>query len=147
MLLIAEDTGATYGDMEPADCIEPPPEYRKQMDQILASYALRKSHQARLQPRFHITRPYKLLSEAEARQFTDFRFRGKQPDSRLSELFRQTPDLIRLSQVFFSKDHTVAMVLVSNYCGGLCGGEKWRMLVKRNGVWIDKEWARCTIIS
>lgn len=147
LLLIAETTGSTYGGTEPADCIKAPPEYKKAMDQIFASYKARKSLKTQLEPRFRITRPYTLLTEVESNQFGDFRFRGKEPNPALARLFRQTPDLIRLSQVFFSQDHTVAMVLVSNYCGGLCGGEKWRILIKRNGAWIDEDWVGCMTIS
>jgi hypothetical protein len=133
--------------MDPTNCIHAPAEYERALDQIFASYKARKARKARLQPRFRITRPYKLLNDAESKQFGEFRFRGKEPDPTLAALFRRTPDLIRLSQVFFSEDHTVAMVLVSNYCGGLCGGEKWRILVKRNGAWIDEDWVGCMTMS
>lgn len=147
LLLIAEETGATYGGMDPAECIKAPLAYQKRLDQILASYQATKSRKVRLEPRFRITRRYKLLNHTESQQFGDFRFRGKQPPPGLAALFHQTPDLIRLSPVFFSDDHTMAIVLVSNYCGGLCGGEKWRILVKRNGAWIDEDWTACTTIS
>jgi tetratricopeptide (TPR) repeat protein len=147
LLLIAESTGATYGGMDPGKCIEAPAAYQKQVDQALADYAARKSLKVQLRPDFRITRPYKLLSDADTQQFVNFRFRGAAPDPKLARLFSETPDLIRLSQVFFDQNHTLAMVLVSNYCGGLCGGEKWRILIKRKGVWVDQDWARCMTIS
>ena len=147
LLLIAEDTGATYGGMEPTKCIQAPQKYHKQMEEVLTDYAGRKSAPVKLQPRFRILRPFRLLTSAECEQFVQFRFRGKEPSPELTRLFAQTPDLIRLSQVFFNRDHTLAMVLVSNYCGGLCGGERWRILLKRNGSWIDEDWSTCMTIS
>jgi cytochrome c biogenesis protein CcmG, thiol:disulfide interchange protein DsbE len=147
LLLISEETGATYGGMEPANCIQPPAEYRTAFDEVLSDYAARKDAKARLEPRFYISRPYRLLNSEEGGQSTQSRFQGKEPGPELAALFRQTPDLFRLSQVFFNHDHTLAMVLVSNYCGGLCGGEKWRVLVKRNGAWVDEDWTTCETIS
>lgn len=147
LLLIAEETGVTYGGMDPTKCITAPAEYKTKLDQIFAAYRVRKSSNARLEPRFRINRPYKLLNAQECSQFADSRFREKQPSPELAELFKKTPDLIRVSPVFFSEDHTVAMVLVSNYCGGLCGGEKWRVLVKRNGAWLDRDWVSCWTVS
>jgi peroxiredoxin len=147
LLLIAEDVGATYGGMEPTECIHAPQKYQKQMDEVFADYAGRKSAKVKLQSRFAITRAFRLLTSAECDQFVQSRFRGKQPSPELTRLFAQTPDLIRLSQVFFNSNHTLAMVLVSNYCGGLCGGEKWRILAKRNNGWVDEDWSTCTTIS
>ncbi len=60
---------------------------------------------------------------------------------------RQTPDLPILSQVFFDNSHTLALVLISNYCGGLCSGEKWHVLLKRNEPWVAQDWTRCMTIS
>jgi hypothetical protein len=77
----------------------------------------------------------------------NFRFRGTAPDPSLTKIFTQTPDLIRLSPVFFSKDHTLAMVLVSNYCGSLCGGERWHVLIRRNDAWTGENWVVCSTIS
>ncbi len=152
LLLIAEQTGATYGGMDPANCVKPPPEYQKMLDEAPAEYKARKSNKARFQARFHILRPYRLLNDEECSGFTDFRFRGKEPSAELGAIFRQTPDRIRLSQFFFSqvfcsKDQMLALVLVSNYCGGLCGGEKWRVLIKRSGAWVDEDWIRCFTVS
>jgi tetratricopeptide (TPR) repeat protein len=147
LLLIAEDSGATYGGMDPNKCIEAPEKYQQQMKEVLADYAERKAAKVKLQSRLRITRPFRLLTSAECDQFVDWRFRGKKPSPELAALFAQTPDLIRLSQVFFDRDHTLAMVLVSNYCGGLCGGELWHILVKRNGSWVDENWTRCRTIS
>ena len=78
----------------------------------------------------------------------NFRFRGaKSTDPRLANLFAQTMDLVRLSQVFFDHDHTLALVLVSNYCGGLCWGEKWRVLTQHKGAWMDENWTSCMTVS
>ena len=148
LLLIAGTTGATYGGMDPEECIAAPGPYKERLKQAIAYYKARQSVKVQLRPDFRIPRPYRLLSEKESEEFVNLRFRGSAPtDARLAPLFKQTVDLIHLSQVFFDHDHTLAMVLVSNYCGGLCGGEKWRVLTKRNGIWVDENWAGCMTIS
>lgn len=109
----------------------------------------------KLRPDFLIPRSYRLLNEEESTQLVNSRFHGpgapddksKAPSPKLARLFSQTPDLIRLSPVFFDTKHTLAVVLLSNYCGGLCGGERWHTLVKRGNVWLDQDWTRCSTIS
>lgn len=129
LLLIAESTGKTYYGMDPGECIHASPPYEKQLAEVLADYHARQGTEQHLEPRFRIKRPYKLLTDDEAQQFVKARAEHEAPrDPALAKLFVETPDLIRISQVFFDKKRTVALVLVSNYCGGLCGGEIWHAL-------------------
>ncbi len=51
--LVAEETGATYGGMEPANCVQPPAEYKAAFDQVLArSYTKRKNDEPVLRHAF-----------------------------------------------------------------------------------------------
>lgn len=148
ILLIEDTTGETYGGTgEPAQCIHAPAAEQKRLEELLADYAAHKSETWKLAPRFTISRTYRMLTKAEADEFSNFRFRGKKPSGANAKLFRQSEDLIRLGRVFFNSDRTLALVMVSNYCGGLCGGQDWRVLEKRQGAWVTLPWNQCMTVS
>jgi hypothetical protein len=122
------------------------------MDEVLAAYSAHHSETIQLRPAFHILRPYKLVTDAEARLFQTSRIGDKRvsnptPTPALTRLFAQASDIIRLGPVFFNHQRTLAIVSVSNWCGGLCGGQAWRIFIKRDHVWIEQSWSRCTLVS
>lgn len=146
-LLIQETTGATYGVDEPGKCIHAPVAEQQRMQEVLADYAAHKNEDWKLEPRFTIEQPYHLLTKAETDEFTDFQMQRKKPSRAHAKLFRQTDDLIRLGRVFFNRDRTLAIALMSHWCGGLCGEEYWGVYEKREGVWVPLDWNQCSVMS
>lgn len=137
--LIADSTSA---GMNPAPCIQVDPQYQKPFDEILAEYAANENDVYRLDPSFKASKPYKLLTAAEAEEVEKNLLAGHRiPGSQ---------DLIRLSNVYFSRNHKFAVVSVSAFCGQLCGMGTIALYQKgRNGQWSRVRLTRpqCLVIS
>jgi hypothetical protein len=53
--------------------------------------------------------------------------------------------IFHVSAVGFSRDGTRALVYVGHDCGGLCGGGRYHLLVKKDGQWqVDREYRGLT---
>jgi hypothetical protein len=50
------------------------------------------------------------------------------------------PGLNSFSEVYFSRDHTIAMVFTSQQCGPTCGASYWVVLERKDGQWQDLHW-------
>lgn len=98
----------------------------------------------RIVNRFHLNgRKVRLLNEAEEKHLESLLFGGKEPEPPLAD----ATDIIRLSNVGFSRDRVLAIVVVSNYCGGLCGSERWRIFKRTQDGWVEQQWNKCLIVS
>jgi hypothetical protein len=146
--LIADTTGLTYSVQDPRTCIQVPAAYQRQFQEVLADYDRRKNERNRLTRAFHLEKPYELLSEEDAREFVRERFYGNRSGETGRARFAQAIDLVRLSNVYFSRDRTLALTAMSSYCGGLCGLQAWRIFEKTGqGKWIERKWTTCLTIS
>jgi len=61
--------------------------------------------------------------------------------------FEEATDLIRLSNVGFICDRSLAILVVANYCGTLCGGEKWHTFKCKGNEWVEQQLDGCFVIS
>ncbi len=61
-------------------------------------------------------------------------------DHREVDKYEGAPSLYGFSPVFFNKSHTVALVYLTHYCGGLCGEGFWVALALENGRWKQLQW-------
>jgi len=125
--LIDEITGTFYPELDPRVCQGFEQRHKQAVAEVMADYAARKSDRARIEARFDAGKPYKLVPREEAQKL----FEG------LSEHVKPAPGsihIIRLSNVYFSKDHSLAMVLLSQHCGRLCG-QKTIYFFERKKAW------------
>ena len=142
---VADHTAQTYGVDDPEKCIKAPEAYKQQMDEAAADFVSQKKKSYRLAYLFDVPgKEVRLVNSDEEKQIVDHLFRGKPiDDPKLTE----AGDIVRLSPVGFSHDGKLAIMVVSNYCGGLCGGEKWRVFARAETTWKEQQWGSCFIIS
>jgi hypothetical protein len=85
-----------------------------------------------------IGRPYILVTPQQADAWLQSRLPkiATDPTAEKSiDPFPGSTDLIRISDVFFNPNRTVAFVYVSAMCGTLCGSSGWAVIEKTDGVW------------
>ncbi len=141
---IASATGQTYGVEGPEQCVSAPESEQQRFREAVQDYNGQKGKVFRVEDRFTLDRPFRLINEDQQRQISDKLFRGTPPKD---PSLKDATDIITVGNVAFSKDRSLAMVVISNYCGGLCGGEKWRIFKRGAKGWVEKNWGRCSIIS
>lgn len=110
-----------------------------------------------LLPRFRFDRPYEFVSEDQLDQMVVFvEPRADLPDSGGSgfawhKFFEQYPNssgYFVFSAVGFNRSNTQAVIRATFYCGGLCAGESYYLLVKRRGRWrVLHASASCGFVS
>jgi hypothetical protein len=153
--LIENSTGFKP-DPSPAGCVSPPPAYRSSFEEILAAFAAHRSDSFRLERRFTLSKPYEILDPAEVKQFEEMTMnrslRGGSRDD--VDKFRGGTDIIRLGNVYFNRDRTLAMVRTGAWCGGLCGLWVWRILENNDkGGWQElsrtklENWRMCLTVA
>ena len=117
--LIHDETG--LGEDKPGACIRVRADYTAKMEKILAEYSQYKAERFQLERKLEVDRPYELLNEAEAKQFSDRRMRSQEEPDR----FRGAIDLLSFGNVYFDRSRTMAVVRTGAWCGGLCGLWVW----------------------
>jgi len=142
---ISDRTGDTYGQEDPEKCIDAPADDLHALEQATSDFQEQKGKVYRLENRFNLgARKVKLLNKNEEGRVEEWLFNGQtRPEPPLDE----ATDIIRLSNVGFSGDRLLAIVTVSNYCGGLCGSERWRIFKRTKDGWTEQPWNRCVTVS
>jgi len=142
---IADRTGQRYGVGDPDKCMDAPEDDREAFEQAADDFRAQNGSVYRIVNRFNLNgRKVRLLNRDEEKHLQDWLFNGKnRPEPSLAE----ATDIIRLSRVGFSSDRSLAIVVVSNYCGGLCGSERWRIFKRSNDRWVEQRWNKCFILS
>lgn len=142
---ISDRTGQTYGVADPDKCIDAPEADRRALQQAVADFRAQNGNVYRIVNRFNLNgRKVRLLNEVEEKQVEARLFDRK---TRLQPMLADATDIIRLSRVGFNNDRSLAIVVVSNYCGGLCGSERWRIFKRSKGEWVEQHWNRCEVVS
>jgi hypothetical protein len=144
--LIADVSG-TPGESDPALCITVPETHRAAFAELLADRNEHSLKRFRLDLAFNILKPYDLLTDEEANQFSELR---NSPGRRTNEVgkFRGAIDLITLGNVYFDKNRTIAAVYTSAYCGSLCALGTWHVFIKTSkGDWDKQNWVKCMTIA
>lgn len=94
-----------------------------------------------------ITRPYNLVSSEEGDKWQQERSQPKialdPPSKEDPDPFPESSDLIRVSNVFFNVNKTVALVYVSVKCGSICGLSEWIVAEKNQGIWKASSGPAC----
>jgi hypothetical protein len=136
----------SLGEDKPGACIRVPADYTAKLEEILAEFSQYKAESFQLERKFEVDRPYELLTEAEAKQFSDDRMRSHLGETE-PEKFRGAVDLLSFGNVYFDRSRTMAVVRTGAWCGGLCGLWVWRVLVREDGRWQDKPWSTCVTMA
>lgn len=144
--LIADMSGvAEESDLAP--CTTVPEEHRAALAELLADRNEHRLKRFRLDPGFKILKPYDLVTDREAAQFSELRNTPGHTTDEV-EKFRGAVDLITLGNVFFDRRRTTAAVYTSAYCGSLCAFGTWRVFLKTTkGDWDEQKWAKCMTIA
>lgn len=87
---------------------------------------------------------YCLLNE-EAQ--SDFQVRRDSNVGGAVDPYAGAPALYGFSAVFFNNSRNVALVYVTQWCGGLCGEAYWVALALEEGRWKKLKWGTVYSIS
>ena len=110
------------------NCIAPSGAHSAQVREASEDSRETNRRQLRLVERFEI--PVKLLNDAAARDIQSKLAGRHEPELR-------RVGLTSLSAVGFSKDRSVAVLYVGNYCGLTCGQWRSAAYIKKNGAWTE----------
>ncbi len=134
--LIEHTTGVFLGEIDLRECIQVGPARRVAFDELLAEYEAHKHDHIRIDPKFRAGKPYRLIDENEARVLAKALSMRPDSDGQLAAQFPGSTDVIRLSNVYFNANHTLAVVSVSAYCGPTCARQTVNLYEKkRDGTW------------
>jgi len=134
--LVSDHTGQNYGLSE--ECAHAPEGVTIEFSEAIADFRAQKGNVYRLENYFVNKEPkVRLLSPKEEKAAVRSWSRGVQPT-----------DIIRLSNVGFSRNRSLAVVAVSHNCGSLCGGENWHVFRRRGNEWVEQQQlGGCSLIS
>ena len=122
--------------------------------EVLANYNLRKNTPAALKRLFTFSKPYQLLTTAEADRFLReaqeatprVRVPNVTPPANRNPLYQKSKRVFRLGDVYFNTARTLAVVFFSVYTTPAEGSGSWRAFRKKaNGQWeTNNSWSTCT---
>ena len=110
----------------PEQCMHPPEELRVKVGEMLDDLAVQ-AHAYTLETRLKLTKPYQFVSNDPA----------ERRDAAGNKLPAGTK-VIQLGIVSFSKDHSLASVVVWTR-----GGSQWRVFKRGENGWEEQRWAVC----
>lgn len=133
-------------------CVRPPDSEAARWAEVMADFAQRQNIPRKLEPTFHISKPFQLLSTAECDAFRRAKGRLSPPlpsaPPVTEERFQKATDLFSLTDVYFDRNHTLALTAISTWCGSLCGRYAWKVFEKgKDGKWEARDWITCTAMS
>jgi hypothetical protein len=122
-------------------CVHPPSGEESRFAEVMADFNQRRNVPAKLEPAFQISKPFRLLSPDEVAEFEKRHFAAPSSGPKATDLFR-------LTDVYFSRDRSLALTAISTWCGGLCGLYLWKVFEKsKEGSWEERKWATCITIA
>lgn len=131
--------------MNPHLSIKVPDEYRQAMQEVLIDFDLHCHRRVKLdQSSFHAKAPVRLLDHQEQEEF---RMSRAERDSPAAKKFSGAPGLYAFSEVYFSRDHSLALVYATHWCGGLCGEGFWVPVTREADGWKAHNWSTVGWIS
>ncbi|HEY1216064.1 MAG TPA: hypothetical protein VGE93_20745 [Bryobacteraceae bacterium] len=129
-------------------CVRAPKERKSELQEVLADYERRKTKPRRLIRAFSVRKPYILLNTDEVRAFMGARSYTRRGAKTINEQYEGVTDLFTLSDVYFSRNGTLALTSTSTWCGGLCGLSQWKVFEKLpDGTWEERKWISCITIA
>jgi hypothetical protein len=133
---VSDRTGQSYVLSE--ECAHAPEGATIEFSEAISDFRAQKGTVYRLENHFHVKeREIRLLSPKEEKTALRTWSRGVQPT-----------DIIRLSNIGFSRNRSLAVVAVSHECGSRCGGENWRVFKRHGNEWVEQQQlGGCSLIS
>jgi len=117
---------ATGIGWKPDNCFRPPEELRAKIKEMLDDLSMQPDAYL-LEPRFKLDKPYQLVKSGHDVPTGEYGF--------------------ALGIVSFSKDRSLASVVVWSSCGQLCGGSQWKVLTRGKKGWEEQTWSRSHLWS
>ncbi len=115
-------------------CLKPEKEqealYRQQFD----DYLKKNRSRHRLESRF-LLHDYLMIPPERVEHLKGLFFETQPWSEDDREAYHDINVIFTVSEVGFNRDHTRAIVYIGHYCGGLCGGGTYHLLIKRDGKW------------
>jgi hypothetical protein len=132
-----ESTSESFG---PELCLSPPDSDRAAFDEVLKDFKRRHETVVKLEPRFHLSGNYRLITKKEVDMITGSRkwWGGDKPE--LPQEYAGVRGIIWLSQVYFDADRDMAIAYMGTGCGSLCGTGAWMAFKKIDGQWKGQPW-------
>jgi len=133
----------------PAECVQPPASHAARFKEVLLDFADRRKAARTLERKLSISKPYELLSKTDVEKFQAERMYPQPPGKQEGvERFRGVTDLFTFSDVYFSKEGTLALVHMGSWCNGLCARYSWRVFERSvGGGWTELRWTTCIIVA
>jgi hypothetical protein len=122
----------------PQGQLKPPPENPRGFNEAVEDYETNKNARVRLaKDALRIDHEFTLLSPSEANDLRDARS-GSQTTSQAQSQWAGVPGVIYFSEVYFSHDHSSALVYMNDWCAHLCAAGTWIYLEKRGPHWVRR---------
>jgi hypothetical protein len=136
--IAAQTADAKVGtrEMPIQQCVTLPPARATEWTEILAEVDANKPGTGTIPPDLKLQRPYVLLNNVEVQEFRN---------SKSNPKFQGAMDLFQFTDVYFSKNRTIAVVFVFAWRGPLAATWTWFALERTAaGKWEQRrQWAHC----
>ena len=149
ILIIRQETLRNFGaylDSEPDStiCLRPDADFKPIVDPAIEDFLQRNKSKWKLQNRFDLEIPYKLVSSDQVLELIK-----KEGWEGFNKAYPDSGAFIDLSAVGFNADKTVAVVSKGGWCGQLCGEGGYYVMQKKTDKWIPLDWRgeRCSWVS
>jgi hypothetical protein len=133
------DTTVNEDDMDPKLApeafLQPPDDNPRGFQEAVNDYNQRKKERAVLKRHFQLSRPYVLLSTADAAQLRASRTSLNATSSMQSD-YGNYLGITYFSEVYFNVAQDAALVYILDWCGNLCSQAAWVYLEKQDGTWV-----------
>jgi hypothetical protein len=128
-------------EMNPHDAVEAPKDRQTEWNEVLTDYDQHCHDVIQLDLQsFRTELPVRLLSAEDQQRFM------KDPRRPPAE-FADAAGLHRFTEVFFNRNHTLALVEQGMWCGSLCGNWSWVVLERKERQWQMLPWVHAFTIS
>ena len=137
--IAAETRVIRRGTFDLVSCIQLSAEYDARWKEILSEIDSGSDSPTTLQRSLKIGKPYTFLAGDELKRFEDsVRSRGIQAPVAGDTPLKGAVDIFFLSNVYFDKTRTLALVQLTSVCGMLCGEVDSKVYEKgTNGAWLE----------
>jgi hypothetical protein len=128
------------------DCNAPPPGYEDRWLEVLSDFRSRSDAPVPLLHELKIAKPYIFLTEDEIKVFNSAHSSIGAPLVPNPQ-FGDAVSVIRLSNVYFNKDRSLAVVYISSECGMLCAEGRRKVFEKTATGWKEVAGGTRCVIS
>jgi hypothetical protein len=126
-IAIAQNTRAFTGNLDV--CLKASNDGKSAYSPVIENYIVKNATKATLERKFDSPR-YSLVGPAEVKAILEGR-RSPSADPSVND----ASVIFHVSAVGFNPDRTRALVHVGHYCGNMCGGGQYHLLIKKDGKW------------